>query len=91
VDGSDGLTYTDSMTVAVVAPLRIGLSTTGTNLLLQVNTRAGRSYILETASELDPLAVWTPILTNMGNGAAITNFVPLDQPLLKQFFRYKEQ
>jgi hypothetical protein len=62
----------------------------GTNLLLQVSSVQGATYILEAASALWPQPIsWTPIATNTGDGGLLSNTVPVDSGTTQLFFRYQ--
>jgi hypothetical protein len=62
----------------------------GSNLVVQVETVAGATYILESTPALTPPPlVWTPLATNPGTGGLITNTVPVDPETSHRFFRYQ--
>jgi autotransporter-associated beta strand protein len=60
----------------------------GTNLLLQVGTVLGATYVLESTPSVSPTIVWTPIATNTGTGGTLTNTVPVEPGTPQLFFRY---
>lgn len=62
---------------------------TGTNLVVRVDTASGFEYVLETTTNLVPVVVWTPVLTNLGNGGVVTNLVPVSKTTPKRFYRYQ--
>ena len=62
---------------------------TGTNLVVRVGTVVGFDYVLETATNLVPGTIWAPILTNLGTGGVITNFIPASRTTPKRFYRYQ--
>ena len=63
----------------------------GNNLVLRTLTVAGRNYVLESTPSLTTPITWTPVLTNTGNGAVITNAVPMNPANPRGFFRYHVQ
>ena len=74
---------------AIPQPL-IAVAPVGTNLVLQVSTVQGATYVLETAPALWPLpASWTPIATNSGDGGVLSKTVPVDPGTPQSFFRYQ--
>jgi hypothetical protein len=62
---------------------------TGTNLVVRIGTTSGFDYVLETTTNLVPVVVWTPILTNAGTGGVITNLLPVSKTTPKRFYRYQ--
>jgi hypothetical protein len=61
----------------------------GTNLLLQVSTVLGATYVLESTPSVSPTVVWTPLSTNLGTGGPLTNTVPMEPGTPQRFFRYQ--
>jgi hypothetical protein len=89
------LLYTTG-TISVVGPgpshpviLPVAVDGTGTNLLLRVATDTGFEYVLESTTNLAPVAIWTPIQTNVGTGGLITNLIPVSKNTPKRFYRYE--
>jgi len=66
-------------------------SASGSDLLLEMQTRTGATYILETIAGLTPPAGWLPIATNFGDGGLLTNVAPLNLNEPARFFRYRIQ
>ena len=90
--GAGNSRFVDGVREQAVAPPVVAGDFAGvTNFALQINTRLGTSYILESASNLTPPVIWTPMLTNAGTGGSITNEVPLATTSASQFFRYQLQ
>ncbi len=72
---------------AIIAPA-ISPRAAGTNLLLQTQTRAGATFVLQSTSDLTNPTLWSPIATNLGDGGLITNTVPFKSQPALEFFRY---
>jgi hypothetical protein len=91
IPGVDGITYTDSLTVTVVATvLGMQFDSSGSNLVFTVNTHSNALYILQSTPTLSP-PDWTPLVTNTGSGNVITNSRPFNSGAPQQFFRYLVQ
>ena len=89
--GAAPLAYLESVRQSALLPPIVGVRVAGTNLVLQLQTRLGLTYVLQTTTNLTSPTVWLPVLTNLGNGGSLTTAAPrtLSQP--QQFFRYVTQ
>jgi unsaturated rhamnogalacturonyl hydrolase len=85
------LEFLETVRRAALAEPVIAATPAGTNLMLRLQTKAGSSYVLESATNLAPPVVWAPTMTNLGAGGWLTNTLPLPPSTPKQFFRYSIQ
>lgn len=69
------------------APLLFATAAGGQIMVHTTNSMPGVLYILESAPGLAP-ASWLPLVTNVGNGNALTNVLPV-QSGANQFFRQR--
>jgi PKD repeat protein len=95
---TDGYGGTNSavITLPVIVPLAPTIQSPyldggGANLILRIATQNGFSYILHSATDLNPPVLWSPMATNSGTGGTITNTVLISPVLPAQFFRYLVQ
>ena len=91
VPGTDGVTYTDAMTVSVITTNALPViraSWSGNALVLALNTRTNAFYILQSTPTLTPPS-WVNIATNPGIGATVTNVLLINPAVPGQFFRYQ--
>lgn len=90
---TNNLYTTGTIAVVGTAPpqptiLPVFIDGTGTNLVVRAGTVSGFEYDLETTTNLVPVAVWTPVVTNPGTGGVITNWIPVSKTTPKRFYRY---
>ena len=86
----DSSTLGDSGVLNVVSltpPAILSPSYDGTNLVMQISSQNGATYVLETTASLDVPATWTGITTNVGTGSVLTFPVPVDGNEPQRFFR----
>jgi hypothetical protein len=93
--GGQSATNTVSITVSnsPLSPLITlnGFDASHSNLLTTVVTTNGHQYILQATSNLVPPVAWSPLLTNSGTGATLTNLIPISPGAPRKFFRYLVQ
>lgn len=86
----------DVSALATTGVLRVGLlppptilpaACIGTNLVLQLSSEAGVTYVLEAAASLDTPVIWSGIATNLGTGGLLTFPVAVDFNQTNRFFR----
>lgn len=59
----------------------------GTNLLVQITSETGVTYVLEATPSLDAPATWTGVATNAGTGNVLSFPVPVDLGQPQHYFR----
>jgi autotransporter-associated beta strand protein len=85
---SSSLATDGKLRVAAITPPTIQpVSFDGTNLLLQVSSETGVSYVLEATPSLDAPVFWTAIATNSGTGGLLTFPISVSAESPQQFFR----
>jgi autotransporter-associated beta strand protein len=85
---TDQLLVTGTIQVDLVSPQILSPSQGGTNLLVNVQSELGRTYVLQTTTKLEPPLLWTNLSTNAGNGSVLTLQLPIigDEP--QRVFRF---
>jgi len=86
VDGSIAVT---GPTNPVIQP--VVFDSTGTNILLQIDTQSGYNYVLQNTTNLTPPVVWVSQFTNIGSDMTVTNTIPISRSTPKLFYRYMVQ
>ena len=90
-----GLRWDDSLletsgilsVVAITPPTILPLGYDGTNLLVQITTEPGVTYVLEATPSLEAPVTWTGVATNSGTGGVLSFPVPVDVSEPQQYFR----
>lgn len=69
------------------APEILPVQFDGTNLLVQVQSDAGATYVLEWTLDLQPPANWIPVATNAGTGQLLLFSVPVEAAPPQRYLR----
>jgi len=88
---TNGESWSDAFTFQTIPNPTILLSWSAgsrTNLNVQIPTLTGFTYKLESTTSLLPPVVWTPVSTNAGTGALMTNTVVVAPSAKTMFFHY---
>jgi unsaturated rhamnogalacturonyl hydrolase len=86
--GAAPLAYLESIRQSPLLPPVVQTSVAGTNLVLELQTRLGLTYTLQSATNLTPPPSWLLVLNNTGTGGSLTNLIPLTRTPPRQFYRY---
>lgn len=90
-DNAAPLTLLETARREAIAEPVVSHKLIGSDLLLQMQTKAGASYVLETSTNLLSPVVWSSIATNLGDGGFLTNTAPVNLADPARFYRFRIQ
>jgi unsaturated rhamnogalacturonyl hydrolase len=90
-DSPAPLTQLDTIRRTAIADSILSAKVAGSNLVLCLQTKMGKSYILETSTNLTAQPIWTAVATNSGDGGLMTNATPMNPGVPGSFYRYRIQ
>jgi hypothetical protein len=72
---------------AITSPTILPPSYDGTNLVMQISSENGVTYVLDATSSLDAPVTWSGVETNSGTGGMLNFLVPVDAGEPQRYFR----